>query len=240
MKRPLQEGLKITKKYLVPADKVASRLLPESRQFLTLPDIMAMGYLCGLIEWTCMELIETYLDDGDQTIGVQMNLTQTVPVPPGTELEIVVRYHSMEGRRLRFQFTVRDAKELVGEGTHERYVINLGRLGMLVEKRPTAAAAAPASAAVPPEPALEAAPVAASPAPLVMEPSPSPCPRCMSPLFTTGCSHPKDPEEILVCTECGTFASRDPAWGPASPVTSAYVARHYPALWEAWKKERQA
>ncbi|MBI3628360.1 MAG: hypothetical protein HY217_02050 [Candidatus Rokubacteria bacterium] len=48
------------------------------------------------------------------------------------------------------------------------------------------------------------------------------------------------PEEILVCSECGTFASRDPAWGPASPITSAYVARHYPALWEAWKKERKA
>lgn len=233
MKRPLQEGLKISRKYVVPADKVGSRLMPESRQFLTLPDIMAMGYLTGLIEWTCMDLIETHLDEGDHTLGVQLNLTQTVPVPPGVELEIVARFHSMEGRRLRFQFTVRDAKELVGEGTHERYIINLARLGMLVEKRPAAAAPLPSAAAPASEP--EAAPTA-----FVMDPTPYPCPRCMSPLFTTGFTHPKDPEEILVCSECGTFASRDPAWGPASPITSAYVARHYPALWEAWKKERKA
>ena len=234
MKRPVPEGLRITKKYTVPADKVARRLMPESRQFQTLPEMLATGYLCGLIEWTCMELVETYLDDGDHTIGVQMNLTQAVPTPPGVELEIVIRYHSIEGRRLRFQFTVRDSRELISEGTHERYIVNLARLEQtLAQKRPATAAPQPARPAEP-------EPVPTPAAALVMTPSPSPCPRCMSPLFATGYSHPQDPEEILVCSECGTFASRDPAWGPASPVTSAYVARHYPGLWEAWKRDRKA
>jgi len=123
----LQPGLVHTLHYRVPAHRTVPHLYPESPHFAAMPAVFATGYMVGLLEWACMEALAPHLGPGERSVGTAISVTHCAATPPGMEVRAEVHCMEVEGRRSRWEVRAWDEHELIGEGTHERYVIDLPR-----------------------------------------------------------------------------------------------------------------
>jgi fluoroacetyl-CoA thioesterase len=124
MKDTLQEGLTFQFKFKVPENKTVPYLFPESPEFQAMPHVLATGYMVGLIEWTCIQLVNFHLDwPVEQTVGIGINVTHTAATPPGLAVTVDVKLEKIEGRKLTFAVSARDDIDIISQGWHERFII---------------------------------------------------------------------------------------------------------------------
>ena len=83
MKKTLAPGLTHHFSYRVPQNKTVPHLYPEIADFQAMPEVFATGFMVGLMEWTCMQLMAPHLDPGEGSVGVTTAdvpfFTDTVP-----------------------------------------------------------------------------------------------------------------------------------------------------------------
>lgn len=128
MKPTLIPGLAYQFSFKVPASKTVPWLYPEAESFQQMPQVLATGYLVGLLEWACIEAIKPHLDwPREQSLGILVNFTHLAATPPGLTVTVDVRLTEVEGRKLRFQITAHDGVDKISEGTHERFVIDAAK-----------------------------------------------------------------------------------------------------------------
>jgi fluoroacetyl-CoA thioesterase len=137
VKPSLQPGLTARLDYVVPAERTVPHLLPESDYLAGLPAVLATGYLLGIVEWTCMRALEGHLEDGEQTLGVHVDLSHEAPTPPGSTLTVEAKLSAVEGRQLTFTVHAFDDAATVCQGTHRRAVIDTERFHTRLSKRAT-------------------------------------------------------------------------------------------------------
>lgn len=128
MKTTLQPGLTFQFQFKMPPGKTVPHLYPESALFQQMPDVLATGYLVGLLEWACIEAIRPHLDwPREQSLGTHVNFSHLAATPPGFTITIDVRLDHVEGRKLMFSLSAHDGVDKISEGTHERFVIDAGK-----------------------------------------------------------------------------------------------------------------
>ncbi len=136
MKDSLQPGLTFQFKFTVPPTKTVPCLYPESEMFQQMPQVLATGYLVGLMEWACIEAIRPHLDwPREQSLGTHVNFSHLAATPPGFTITIAVRLDKIEGRKLSFTLTAHDGVDQISEGTHERFVIDAARFNTKLEEK---------------------------------------------------------------------------------------------------------
>ena len=89
----------------------------------TLP-VFATPAMIALIEETCWRSVADQLDDGQSTVGTQLNVAHVSATPVGLKVYCESQLVSVEWRKLTFEVNVYDEKGLVGKGTHERFIID--------------------------------------------------------------------------------------------------------------------
>ena len=125
MKPTLVAGLGHEFQFRVPASKTVPALYPESPEFRAMPEVFATGYLVGLLEWTCIQLVNPHLDwPREQTVGTHINVSHSAATPPGLVVTVNVRLIGVDGRRLSYEVEAHDGVDFVANGTHERFVID--------------------------------------------------------------------------------------------------------------------
>lgn len=85
-----------------------------------LPVYSTPSMIC-LMELTSYKLAES---KGHQTVGTKVNISHLRACRPGTELTATAQVLESEERRIEFSVRVEDADGLIGEGTHQRYIID--------------------------------------------------------------------------------------------------------------------
>ena len=141
MKATLVPGLTHELRYRVPEGKTVPHVYPESDLFRAMPAVFATAYMVGLVEWACMEAMRPHLDDGEQSVGTDVRVSHTGATPPGLTVRVRVKVEKVEGRRISFSVAADDGVEPIGEGMHERHVIDPERFGKKVAQKAKAAAA---------------------------------------------------------------------------------------------------
>ena len=86
-------------------------------------DVFATPALIALMEETCWRSVADRLEDGCGTVGTLLEIRHTAPTPIGMDVTCESELVEVDGRRLVFTVQAHDAKGLVGEGRHERFVI---------------------------------------------------------------------------------------------------------------------
>lgn len=125
MKHSLQPGIDHQFTYKITEKKTVPALYPESSEFLVMPEVFATGYLVGLIEWTCIQAVNPFLDwPEEQTVGTHISVSHLAATPPGLEVIVKVRLVEVDRRRLVFEVEAHDGIDLITRGKHERFVIN--------------------------------------------------------------------------------------------------------------------
>ncbi len=125
MKESLRPGLEHVLGFQVPATKTVPALYPEAPEFQAMPEVFATGFLVGLLEWACIQLVNPHLDwPIEQTLGTHIDVSHDAATPPGLTVTVTARLTAVEGRRLSFTVEAHDGIDLISRGTHERAVIN--------------------------------------------------------------------------------------------------------------------
>jgi len=136
MKDTLQPGLTFRFQFRIPPSKTVPYLYPESEMFRQMPQVLATGYLVGLMEWACIEAIRPHLDwPREQSLGTLVNFTHLAATPPGLTVTVDVRLDKIEGRKLGFRLSAHDGIDTISEGTHERVVIDAARFNAKVAEK---------------------------------------------------------------------------------------------------------
>lgn len=86
-------------------------------------DVFATPALIALMEETCWRSVANELEEGCGTVGTLLEIKHTAPTPVGMKVTCESALTEVDGRRLVFEVIARDAKGVVGEGKHERFII---------------------------------------------------------------------------------------------------------------------
>lgn len=128
MKPTLRPGLTGTYRYTVPPTRTVPHIYPDAPDFQLMPAVFATGYLVALCEWAAVELIKPHLDwPAEQSLGTRVDIAHTAATPPGLTVEVTVRLEAVDGRKLAFSVKAHDGLDPIGEGRHERVVIDAAR-----------------------------------------------------------------------------------------------------------------
>lgn len=86
-------------------------------------DVLATPVMIARMEQAAWTAVAPHLADGEGTVGTLMNVQHLSPTPVGMDVTCRAELVQAEGRRLVFRVSAWDARGPVGEGTHERAVI---------------------------------------------------------------------------------------------------------------------
>lgn len=89
-----------------------------------LVDVFATPMLVALVEQTCYESVLPYLDEGQGTVGTLVNVSHLSATPVGMRVWCDSELVEVDRRRLVFKVKAYDECGLIGEGTHERFIID--------------------------------------------------------------------------------------------------------------------
>ncbi|MGI8990190.1 MAG: thioesterase family protein [Bryobacteraceae bacterium] len=89
--------------------------------------VLSTPQMIGHMEGTCRDLVLPMLDPGHDTVGTHVNVYHLAASPMGMEVTFRAEISAVDGRRVQFKVVAFDRKEKIGEGTHERTVINVER-----------------------------------------------------------------------------------------------------------------
>jgi len=127
MKPSLKAGLKHRFAYVVPETKTVPHLYAEAPQLRAMPDVFATGFMVGLMEWTCVQLLEPHLDQGEGSLGTHINISHKAATPPGFTVTVEAECIEVRGPRARFKLIAHDGVNEIGTGTHERFIVSWDR-----------------------------------------------------------------------------------------------------------------
>ena len=135
MKDTLRPGLAHQFAFEVPESKTVPHLFPEADEFQTMPSVLATGFMVGLMEWTCVQLLAPHLDDGEGSLGVHVNVSHQSATPPGLTVTVDAECTEVRGPRAQFHIKAHDGIDLIGEGDHERFIVKWDRFNARVEEK---------------------------------------------------------------------------------------------------------
>jgi len=122
MKETLKPGMSYEKVITTTPDMGISHMGPG------VPSMYSTPAMIMLMEGTCVEFLTPHMGAGEQTVGFHVNVKHLAPTKIGQKVRGKVTLTEIKGRRLLF--TVEAFNEdgtKVGEGTHERAVVEIAR-----------------------------------------------------------------------------------------------------------------
>jgi fluoroacetyl-CoA thioesterase len=143
MKDTLEPGVKTHFLYRVPATKTVPHLYPDAHEFQLMPTVFATGFMVGLMEWTCLHVIAPHLDEGEGSLGIHINVSHLAATVPGQTVTVDAECTRVAGRRLYFHVKAHDGIDLIGEGEHQRMVVNWEKYEQRVNEKAKIARLAP-------------------------------------------------------------------------------------------------
>jgi len=100
------------------------------------PRVLSTPHMIGHMELTCRDAVLPLLDAGFDTVGTHVDVYHLAAAPVGAVVTFTAEVVAVDGRRIQFRVEAWDEQEKIGEGTHERAVINVARFATrLAEKR---------------------------------------------------------------------------------------------------------
>jgi fluoroacetyl-CoA thioesterase len=135
MKPSLKPGLKHRLSFLVSDRQTVPNFYPESPMFRSMPAVFATGYMVGLFEWCCTELLNNHLDPGEGSLGIHVDFSHLAATPAGLTVTVDAEVTAVDGKRVSFRVCGHDGMEVIGEGHHERAIVNYNKFNERVAEK---------------------------------------------------------------------------------------------------------
>jgi fluoroacetyl-CoA thioesterase len=119
--KPVPVGAKGKFEQVVEIRHLASELDPSLASVLSTPTMVAM------MEQAAIEAIKPFLDAGESSVGMSIEVSHTAATPPGHRARAEAEVTKVEGRRLELAVRAFDDVEQIGSGTHRRAVVDAAK-----------------------------------------------------------------------------------------------------------------
>ena len=86
--------------------------------------VYATPRMIGMMEYTAWASVEPYMEEGKGTVGTHLDVSHVSASPIGAHIRIESELIEIDRRRLVFRVRAFDDAGLIGEGTHERFIVD--------------------------------------------------------------------------------------------------------------------
>ena len=90
-------------------------------------EVFGTPMMIALMENAAWRAVANSLDEGDVTVGTAVNVRHLAATPLGQNVRAMAELIEIDGRRLVFKVEAYDEKQKIGDGQHERFIVNLER-----------------------------------------------------------------------------------------------------------------
>ena len=97
--------------------------------------VLATPVMINLIEAAALAAVEHLLPPGHQSLGTVLHVRHIAATPVGMGVKATATLEKVDGRTLHFRVEARDERELIGDGTHERVVVNVEKFDQRVKRK---------------------------------------------------------------------------------------------------------
>jgi len=126
---PIQPGVSGSAQLVVGEEHTAPRVGSGKVHVLATP------VMINLIEAAALAAIEHLLPPGHQSLGTRLDVRHIAATPVGMKIFASATVESVSGRTVTFRVEARDEKDLIGDGTHERVVVNVEKFDQRVQRK---------------------------------------------------------------------------------------------------------
>ncbi len=88
-------------------------------------EVFATPMMIALIEKAAIMSVDPFLEKGQSTVGTQVNVSHVAATPAGMKVWAETEVVGVDRRRITFSVKAYDERGLIGEGTHERFVVDV-------------------------------------------------------------------------------------------------------------------
>ena len=114
----LEVGIKGQRETIVTKENTAAGIGSGSLEVFSTPMMIL------LMEESCFMSVNDILEEGFTTVGTCVNVKHLSATPLGMKVVIKSELINVDGRALTFKVEAYDEKGLIGEGIHERFIVN--------------------------------------------------------------------------------------------------------------------
>lgn len=125
----MEIGIKGSKKIVVTEELTAAHIGSG------LVSVFATPMMIALMEGTCAESVTPFLAEGEGTVGTHVNVSHCSATPVGMEVRCESELVEVDRRHLTFKVAAYDERGLIGEGTHERFIINSAKFQAKIDAK---------------------------------------------------------------------------------------------------------
>lgn len=118
MKKDITIGQSFTKEILVDKNQTAVKYGSG------LLEVFATPAMIGLMENSASSCIQENLDDGYITLGIEISVKHLKATPIGMTVKAEAEVIKIEDKKISFKVKAWDQDGLIGEGTHDRFIVN--------------------------------------------------------------------------------------------------------------------
>jgi predicted thioesterase len=126
---PIRPGFTGTADLVVAAEHTAPRIGSGRIAVLATP------VMFNVIEAAALAAVEHLLPAGHQSLGIHLDVRHFAATPVGLRVTATAEVAGVEGRTISFRVEARDEREVIGDGTHQRVVVNVARFDDRVQRK---------------------------------------------------------------------------------------------------------
>jgi predicted thioesterase len=97
--------------------------------------VLGTPVMINVIEAAALAAVEPLLPAGHQSLGIHLDVRHFAATPIGMRVRATAELVGVDGRTLTFRVEARDDKEPIGDGSHQRVVVNVGRFDDRVKRK---------------------------------------------------------------------------------------------------------
>ena len=128
-------GLKHEQSIKVEPDLTVPAVSRHFAGFHDMPKVFATAFMVGFIEDTCVAALRPHLAPGQGSVGTHVNVSHAAATPIGMTVTCAVELVAAEGRKLRFKIACSDENGPIGEGFHDRALVDLAKFLVRLEAK---------------------------------------------------------------------------------------------------------
>jgi predicted thioesterase len=100
--------------------------------------VFATPMLINLFEAAALDAVERHLPPGYQSLGTHLDMQHIAATPVGMRVYAEAELVAIDGRNLKFRVSARDEREPIGDGAHDRVVVNVERFDRRIQEKAAA------------------------------------------------------------------------------------------------------
>jgi fluoroacetyl-CoA thioesterase len=97
--------------------------------------VLGTPVMINLMESAALDAAEHLLPDGHQSLGIHLDVSHVAATPVGMQVRATAEVVDVTGNRITFKVEAHDEMDLIGEGSHQRIIVDVSRFDKRIQKK---------------------------------------------------------------------------------------------------------